>query len=303
MPQIDPKFTFWFGVWTNVLLLVASLGVDQAPHVVAQYAPTVQWFCMAFYKINNAILTGLVGLSSTQAGPLIKLPAPSAPTIVKVLILAFLPLVLLAGHSAQAEIRRPHVTGNIPADINADIADQKAAVTAAVTGKSAPSSAALPCMDISMITKLTPENLVPTMKACVQDVNNQLVTDTQRALDSAKAFSGNATGNSAAVGDNDAINCLTPALALFKAAAVIPAVPAQDAVLNPDGSIKTPAVPGTPEIDPGPILLYQKYREFTLAGALTSCQAWFNGPINATASAGIGGVASAAGAAALLAPK
>lgn len=107
MPQIDPKFTFWFGVWTNVLLLIASLGVDQAPHVVAQYAPTVQWFCMALYKINNAVLTGLVGLSSTQAGPLIKVP--SLPTIVKILILAFAVSLLVGSGSAQAQSRRQQV--------------------------------------------------------------------------------------------------------------------------------------------------------------------------------------------------
>lgn len=306
MPQIDPKFTFWFGVWTNVLLLVASLGVDQAPHVVAQYAPTVQWFCMALYKINNAVLTGLVGLSSTQAGPLIKVPPSS---VVKVLIIAFVISLFLPSGSAMAQNL---FTGNVKKDFARIDRQTKAAVEqtkAAVTDQN--DTTALPC-DFTMLTKLTPFNLMPTMKACAQDVNNQLVSDTQRALDSAKAYGGAptststtsaGTGATTGGGDGDAVNCLTPALAIFKAAKIIPGVPEQPAVLNADGSVKTPEVPAVPEKDPGPILLYQKYREFTLAGGLTACQTWFNGPINATAAAGLGAVAGVAGAASVLAPK
>ena len=214
--------------------------------------------------------------------------------IVRGLVVAFLPCVALAiPASAQ-----PRLTGNIVKDIQGI----NAGVKATVTGKPANDpSAALPCMDISVLTKLTPQNLVPTLKGCEIAGVNQLVTDTQRALDSAKSFTGSATGTVAA-GDNDAINCLSPGLALFKAAAIVPAVPDTPAVLNADGTVKTPAVAGTPEIDPGPILLFQKYREFTIVGGLTSCQTWLNGPVNATAAAGIAGVGAAVAGAALL-PK
>jgi len=212
--------------------------------------------------------------------------------LTRILLAAFLAAPVAVG----AQNKPPRLTGNLVKDIQ----DANNQVKSAVTGKSADPTAPLPCMDIKVLTKLTPDNLVPTMKGCAQDVNNQLVNDTQRALDSAKAYAG---PNGGAIGDNDAVNCLMPALALFKAAAIIPAVPETPAVLNPDGTVKTPAIPGTPELDPGPILLYQKYREFTLAGALTSCQAWFNGPINATTAAGAGAVGSVIGGAALLAPK
>ena len=74
LPQVDPKFTFWFGVWTQVLLLVTGIGIEHAPAVVVQYAPDVQWVCGVLYKINNAVLTALVGISSTKAGPLIVQP-------------------------------------------------------------------------------------------------------------------------------------------------------------------------------------------------------------------------------------
>jgi hypothetical protein len=240
-------------------------------------------------------------------------------------------LTLLISPALAQNAFKPKTLQQINQDIKNDLGTAAGKAKAAVTGQPAPpSTEALPCMDITMLPKLTPFNLIPTMKACVQDVNNQLVTDTQRALDSAKAFAGKATGDGSspvAIGDNDAINCLTPALALFKAAAIIPAnpgspavdavpaVPAVAAVLNPDGSIKTPAVaavaaiaavpavPATSEIDPGPILLGQKFREFTIAGGLTSCQNWVNEPIQAVAAAGVAGVATATAGAALIIPK
>lgn len=226
----------------------------------------------------------------------------------KNIILAVLILLLPIASHAQTKFKTPQ---EIKSDIEAENAKIKAGLDKTNAGiKSAITATpeketALPCMDITMLPKLTPFNLIPTMKACVQDENNKLVTDTQRALDSAKAFAGSATSGSTGtpvVGDNDAINCLTPALALFKAAAVIPATPDIPAVINTDGTIKTPAVAGTPELDPGPILLGQKFREFTLAGGLTSCQAWVNEPIQAVNAAATGAVGAVIAGAALL-PK
>lgn len=219
---------------------------------------------------------------------------------VAAVILAFLVIGTIA-FSGEASAQ----TGNIVKDIAAaksptrpripfdplKLNDQTIAGT-----KAAPASdpsAPVAC-DFKMLTKLSPDNLVPTIKGCLSDVNVDLVNDTQRALDSAKAYVGPTGG---AAGDGDGINCLTPGLAIFQAGVQIPAVPA---VLAADGTVTTPAVPAK---DPGPILLYQKYREFTLAGGLTACQTWFNGPINATAAAGIAGAGTALVGAALLAPK
>lgn len=72
--QVDPKITFWFGVWTNVLMLTASLGVEHAPALIAQYAPDVQWLCMACYKVNSVVLTALTGLSSNAPGVFVSPP-------------------------------------------------------------------------------------------------------------------------------------------------------------------------------------------------------------------------------------
>lgn len=68
--QVDPKFTFWFGVWTNLLLFVAAYGIDHAPALIQQFAPSVQWFCGMIGQANGIVLTAMVGLSSRAPGPL-----------------------------------------------------------------------------------------------------------------------------------------------------------------------------------------------------------------------------------------
>lgn len=133
MNGIDPKSIFWFGVWTNILTLIAGYGVEHAPSVVVQYAPTVQWLAALGAQANSIILTALVGASSTKAGPFIKIPDGFTPTIVKLLLIAFLPLALLAnsGSANAAEQRKLNlpidplhlngtpVTGDVSTDMQA----------------------------------------------------------------------------------------------------------------------------------------------------------------------------------------
>jgi hypothetical protein len=126
MPQVDPKATFWFGVWTNVLMLIASYGIDHAPPLIAQFAPTVQWLAGFSYKINSVVLTALVGLSSNNIGPLIRLPDPPnfTPTVLKVLIAAFVLSMFLAGGAGQAQaagLKAPQITGDVVADAKANL--------------------------------------------------------------------------------------------------------------------------------------------------------------------------------------
>lgn len=119
MPQIDPKFTFWFGVWTNVLILVAGYGVEHAPAFIATYAPTVQWFCALLAQLNSVVLTAFAGASSNKPGPLTGAPAIT-PTVIKILIAAVALSFLLAGSgSAQAQqVRAPRLTGDVAKDFN-----------------------------------------------------------------------------------------------------------------------------------------------------------------------------------------
>lgn len=202
----------------------------------------------------------------------------------------------------------------LTAKVNSTVTSTVKNGVATVTGTS--SSAAVPC-DFNMLLKLTPANLIPTIKECISNQNSTIAADMARALESAQNFKNV---------DQDAVNCLTPGLALVKAGIqvpavpavaaqpAIPAVPAQAAIPETPTSPAVPAVPAqaavpavvgvdaVPAQDPGVFLLFQKYREFTLAGALTSCQTWVNEPVQATAAAGVGAVAGVAGAA-LLVPK
>jgi hypothetical protein len=91
-----------------------------------------------------------------------------------------------------------------------------------------------------------------------------MLPDFQGALDSATAAK-----------DAPAIACLTPVLAIIKAAAgtvVTPAVPAVPA--NPNATPPVAAVPAVPAVMsyPGPVTLFQKIREFGLAGGVPSCK-------------------------------
>ena len=305
---IDPKWMIVLvglidvqkGIGAGAVSLTNMIPNDWIPHVMA-WNTGLAW-------VGIQLVGVLAALSSNAAGPLVKVPElpEVAKTAAKVVAVGIALALLAPIGSAQAQARKPAAAADpfkqFGDKVKSDFDNANKQVQSAVTGQPADPAAALPCMDIRMLPRLTLANLVPTMKACVQDANNQLVSDTQRALDSAKAFTGSATGAGTAVGDNDAINCLTPALALFKAAAIIPSQPEIPAVMNPDGTVKTPAVAAVPEQDPGPILLGQKFREFTLAGGLTSCQAWINEPVQAVAAAGAGAIASAA-TAVVLAPK
>lgn len=208
--------------------------------------------------------------------------ALSTPVVIRILLAAFTLSLLFPGGEARAQSAKLKTLPEIKRDIDTALGNG-ASKSAKADASTDDPTAALPCMDITMLKKLTFQNLKPTMEAC----KGQLVEDTQRALDSATNYT--PTGAKAPTGDNDAVNCLTPALALFKAGVIVPAVPA---VLNDDGSVKVAAVP---EQKPGPILLAQKYREFTLSGGLTSCQNWIDQPANATLSAAGKGVAGAAG--------
>lgn len=274
------------GIGQGAISLTNMVPDAWIPHIIA-WNNGLAW-------LGVGLMGLLAALSSSETGPLIpNISIPSVDvtkTIARILIAAFLLSFLLAGGPAFAQPKTPQ-------QFFSDLKNANTQVKAAVTGQPAPDTAAPLTCDFKMLTRLTPENVVPTLKTCLSDANSTLVADTQRALDSAKSFAGPSGG---ATGDGDGINCLTPAVSLFQAGVQIPAVPA---VIAADGTVTTPAVPAK---DPGPILIWQKYREFTLSGALTSCQAWFNGPVQATiaASAGAGGaiIATAAGAAALV-PK
>lgn len=82
MPQIDPKFTFWFAIWTKLLVFVSSYGVEHAPTLIQQYAPSVQWVLGMFAQGNDIVLIALIGVSSSKLGPLVSVPASAVKPVV-----------------------------------------------------------------------------------------------------------------------------------------------------------------------------------------------------------------------------
>lgn len=142
-----------------------------------------------------------------------------------------------------------------------------------------PSAAAVPTCNFGTFTLITPQNIVATIQAC----GEKLLTDSQAALDSATAAK-----------DNTAISCLTPGTALFKAGVGIPGTPGDPTA--------TPPVPAVAAQLGGPILLFQKYREFIMAGGLNACESWVNTVVAAQVGSAAGAVGAVAGAA-LLVPK
>jgi len=102
--QVDAKFTFWFGVLTNVLILIAGYGVQQAPPIIAQYAPDVQWFAGLAAQINGVVLTALTGIASSKAGPLTSATLPTGTKAVLAwLLLPLFILFVLFGTPARAQ--------------------------------------------------------------------------------------------------------------------------------------------------------------------------------------------------------
>lgn len=176
----------------------------------------------------------------------------TASGVVKVLIAAFA-LSLFLPHSSFAQVRRPlAVTGDPIKDIKTDLNN---------AGIKVPTTKAGATCDFNIFAALNPQNVVTDVQNCVSDVNKLFLPDVQAALDSATAYS-----------DKPAIDCLTPALAIVKAAVGTPAV------IAPDGTITTPAVQA------GIILIFQKFREFTLANGPSACKNWVQSTINGTVS-------------------
>lgn len=113
--QIDPKYSFWFGVFTSILLGLATGAVNLPSSIPHDIATQITGWCAFFGWINSVILTALNGYSSSKSGPLTAIPAPAPTTIAKVLIVAFALSFLLAGAPANAQTK---LTGNIAKDFN-----------------------------------------------------------------------------------------------------------------------------------------------------------------------------------------
>lgn len=169
-----------------------------------------------------------------------------------VILFAFIVGGLLMPGDAQAQVRLKS-----PKEIAADVKH-------AIDPSSPASTPSKPgACDITLFQNLSVANVVTDIQNCIGSVvaggAAPFVTDITAALKSATDAK-----------DGTAVACLGPALAIATAAEGTPAVTAAD------GTVTTPAV------YPGPILIFQKYREFVTAGGPSNCKTAVQSTINGT---------------------
>jgi hypothetical protein len=156
-----------------------------------------------------------------------------------------------------------------------DIATAKATLAnlnqqIATTGKAGAAPSKPGACDITLFTNLTIASAVTSIQNCVGSIvaggAAPFVTDIEAALQSATDAN-----------DGTAKACLAPALAIAKAAQGTAEIPA---VMSADGS--TVVTPEVQAVYPGPILIFQKYREFVTAGGPSNCKTSVQSTINGT---------------------
>ena len=67
---VNPAFSFWFGVFTSVLLVIGGSTISFTNLVPPDWIPIIKGWAMALGTVNSVILTALHGVSSSSPGPL-----------------------------------------------------------------------------------------------------------------------------------------------------------------------------------------------------------------------------------------
>lgn len=167
--KIDPRYSFWFGVWTTVLLLIASAAFDLTHMVPAEWIPAVKAWAAGLGAINSAILTALHGYSGPTSGPLAAPPtmvearqvmteAQAALKALLVVVASSLVLALLVG-DARAQDRAQDRTR---------------------TSAQTPAARSVPCIDVL--------NQIPPGCTPGQNPITNIVTTLEGLLDTADAI-------------------------------------------------------------------------------------------------------------------
>jgi hypothetical protein len=252
------------GIDVGDVPLTNALPASWIPHIVA--------WCKIFVYVAPFLVAGhsftALKWPELPAAPAAdaKAAASSAQVKAGVILLAIGIAAALASSPAFAESRKPILTGNPINDIESVVKQQPQAAPSAFK------SDGTPTCDFNTYIVLTPQNVVQLLQAC----GEKLLSDSQAALASATKSN-----------DNIATACLTPGAALVQAAIGTPAVPAVEAVPATATSPAIAAAPAVPAILPGPILIFQKFREFINAGGITNCKAWVNNTITAATASGL----------------
>ena len=246
MKGIDPKWTMYLGLLVAVEQAIGHGTVSLTNLIPEEWAPYVTSWCNFLAFVGTSIMTYQAAMSSPLPGPMVN--APIAPAAKVAILLAALGAGLFAmpdDASAQVKLKTPQQIVN----------DIKSATGQATS----PTSSKPGACDISLFANLTVANVVTDIQNCIGSVvaggAAPFVADIKAALQSATDAK-----------DGTAMACLGPALAIATAAMGTPA--------SADGS--------TPAVYPGPILIFQKYREFVTAGGPSNCKTAVQSTINGT---------------------
>jgi hypothetical protein len=190
-----------------------------------------------------------VAVPSATTGEAVKAATDAVAKVAAVLLAALILGALAFPGSASAQVKL-----KFPIDpLHLNTPTTGALVTPAKPG----------ACDITLFANLSFASVVQDIQNCVGSVVSAgatpFVNDLSAALDSANTAK-----------DGIAMACLTPALAIARAAQGTAAVTAAD------GTVTTPAT------YPGPILIFQKYREFVNAGGPSNCKTAVQSTINGT---------------------
>ena len=270
---ISPKVGMWLSIVLAIISYLAGAG-SLLTTIFGEHTTVILLACMTLVLGAGNTVNAVLHMIPSASGPVAaaQFPlGPSAPAaspvgkiaaLLAILILGTL-IVPTPGYAQNNKL--PTFTGNPIRDI---AAARAAANPATASNKSG--------CDLTMFTGGNGDllSIVVKIQQCESaDVGKgamALLPDWQGALDSATATK-----------DDTAVHCLTPAVAIIKAAsgtvttpavAAIPAVPANPNATPP--TLEVPAVPAVPEVRqyPGPVTMLQKIREFALAGGLNACK-------------------------------
>ena len=245
MKGIDPKWTMYLGLLVAVEQAIGHGTVSLTNLIPEDWAPYITSWCNFLAFVGTSIMTYQAAMSSPLSGPMIN--APIAPAAKVAILLAALGAGLFAlpgDASAQVKLKTPQQIAN----------DVKHALDPNGATASKPGAC-----DVTLFANLTVANVVTDIQNCIGSVvaggAAPFVADIKAALQSATDAK-----------DGTAMACLGPALAIATAAMGTPA--------SADGS--------TPAVYPGPILIFQKYREFVTAGGPSNCKTAVQSTINGT---------------------
>jgi hypothetical protein len=122
--QFNPKFNFWLGVVVTALIGIAGGTVHLTNAIPDAWIPTVVAWCGILSFLGSGLLTALHGFSSGQGVPLTASaaqPPGALPKAVIAVLVVGLATLALSPLPADAQIKKPPLTGDPIRDIGSAI--------------------------------------------------------------------------------------------------------------------------------------------------------------------------------------